>query len=83
MYLLPHETYDSQLADVILGGMPEDLSKAPRNTSLQRALLDFLAGGGRLHASAGAGFILPEDLRWGEQVYLRQKLPWIDEQACP
>jgi len=78
LYLLPHITYDTQLADMILGGIPEDLDKAPRDTALKRSLVDFLAEGGRLHASAGSGFLLAEDFRWGEQVYIRQRLPWVD-----
>jgi hypothetical protein len=82
MYLLPHLTYDQQLADHILGGMPVDPGRAPRSTALQRALLGFITAGGRLHASAGAGFILPEDLRWGEQVYYRQGMPRLEEGAC-
>ena len=78
IYLLPHITDDAQLKDVILAGAPEDLGKVPRRTELQRSLLDFLTSGGCLHASAGAGFLLPEDFRWGEQVYVRQRWPWFD-----
>jgi hypothetical protein len=76
MYLLPYVTHDPQLVEHILGGMPQDSGYAPRDTALQRALLDHIARGGRFHASAGAGFLLPEDFKWGQQVYLRQKLPW-------
>jgi len=79
MYLLPHVTDDLQLANVILGGMPQNLSQAPRDTALQRALLDHIARGGCFHASAGAGFLLPEDFRWGQQAYVRQELPWFAE----
>jgi len=75
MYLLPYATHDEQLVDVILGGMPEDPSKAPRDTALQRALLDHIARGGRFHTSAGAGFLLREDLNWGRQVYIGQTWP--------
>ena len=74
-FLLPYETHASQLFDVIFGGIPEDPTKAPRNTVLQRALLERLILGERLHASAGACFLLPEDLNWGQQMYLGQTLP--------
>jgi len=76
MYLLPYGTHDEALVHVVFGGMPEDAGKAPRDTALQRALLDRIARGGRFHAGAGAGFILPEDFAWGRQVYIRQELPW-------
>lgn len=76
MYLLPYGTHDEQLVNVIFGGMPEGPRKVPRDTVLQRALLDQIARGGRFHASASAGFLLPEDFKWGQQVYVRQELPW-------
>jgi len=76
VYLLPYETHDEQLVNVILGGVPEDPSKAPRDTALQRALLDGLVAGRNDDARAGACFLLPEDFNWGQQVYLRQELPW-------
>jgi hypothetical protein len=78
VYLLPYATHDNQLVDRILGGVPEDHGKAPRDTALQRALLDRLAAGELDDARAGACFVLPEDLDWGRQVYLRQELPWAD-----
>lgn len=78
VYLLPYETADMQLVNVILGGLPEDPEKAPRDTALQRALLDELIAGQHDDARAGACFLLPEDFNWGRQVYLRQALPWDD-----
>jgi len=78
VYLLPYTTQDNQLVDRILGGIPRDPGKAPRDTTLQRALLDRLAAGEPDDARAGACFLLPEDLDWGRQVYLRQELPWVD-----
>jgi len=75
VYLLPYETHDEQLVNVILGGVPEDPSEAPKDTALQRALLDGLVVGRRDDARAGACFLLPEDFNWGQQVYLRQELP--------
>ena len=44
-----------------------DLSTAPRDTRLRRAVLDHLQSGGYLRA--GGGLIFPEDLNWGDQVY--------------
>jgi len=78
VYLLPYETDDMQLVNVILGGVPEDPEKAPRDTALQRALLDELIAGRHDDTRAGACFLLPEDFNWGRQVYLRQELPWDD-----
>jgi hypothetical protein len=79
VYLLPYATRDNQLVNRIFGGVPEELCKAPRDTTLQRALLDRLAAGERDDARAGACFLLPEDLDWGRQVYLRQDLPWAGD----
>ena len=76
VYLLPYLTDDLSLFHAIFGGVPEDSTKAPRETTLQRALLDRLDAGEHLHASAGACFLLPEDFDWGGQVYLRQAFPW-------
>lgn len=45
----------------------KDLSIAPRDTTLRRAVLDHLQAGGYLRG--GGGLIFPEDLNWGEQVY--------------
>ena len=53
----------------VFGSVPDDLTAAPRDTTLRRAILDHLLAGGYL--SAGRCFLLSEDLRWGEQVYRR------------
>jgi hypothetical protein len=45
----------------------KDLSTAPRDTSLRRAVLDHLQAGGYLRA--GGGLFFAEDLNWGAQVY--------------
>lgn len=45
----------------------QDLSNAPRDTRLRRAVLDHLQAGGYLRA--GGGLIFAEDLNWGKQVY--------------
>jgi len=78
LYLLPHATHDEQLLAVAFGGIPDDLSTAPRDTALRRALLDHIATGRSLHAGAGAGLLLPSDFRWGQQVYLQERSdPWM------
>ncbi len=44
-----------------------DTDGLPRKTSLERALLDHAAGGGRFYKAGG--FILTEDLPWGRSLY--------------
>jgi len=75
VYLLPIGLSDDSLPHNIFDGVPEDLSKAPRETSLQRAYLDAMAGDG-LTTGGGGLFLLPEDLNWGAQVYLHQEMPY-------
>lgn len=81
VYLLPFHTHDMPLVNAVFGGVPEDPTEAPRNTALQRAVLDSLLAGEHDDARAGACFLLPEDLNWGRQVYLRQKFPWAESGA--
>lgn len=50
------------LTEAFKGKVPEDFSKAPRETSLQRALADFISAGGRLHD--GGGYVLRGSLPW-------------------
>ncbi len=75
VYLFPIGLGDNSLPSGLFGGLlrdvPEDLSQAPRDTSLQRAYLDAMAAGG-LVTGAGGCFLLPEDMDWGSEVYLRQ-----------
>jgi len=82
VYLLPFDTDDMPLVNVILGGIPEDPGKAPRETTLQRAVLDSFLAGDHDDARAGAFFLLPEDLNWGQQVYLRQEPPWEEPKSA-
>lgn len=76
VYLFPIGLSDDSLPSGLFGGlrrqMPQDLSQAPRDTSLQRAYIDAMEAGG-LVAGAGGCFLLPEDVRWGSEVYLRQE----------
>ncbi len=55
--------------------LPEDWRQAPRDTSLRRAIAEVMEAGGEIEVAGGGCFLLPEDLRWGEQVYRRQVLP--------
>ncbi len=71
-YLLPNIASDFHGIKGAFGHIPQDPTTAPRDTSLQREMLDRLAEG-QLHSRAGAGFILADDLNWGSQVYLRQE----------
>ena len=48
----------------------QNLSKAPRNTRLRRAVLDHLQAGGYLRG--GGALLFVEDLNWGAQVYQRR-----------
>jgi hypothetical protein len=68
MYLLPAPGDGSSMLTTVFGSVPDDLSRAPRDTTLQRALIAHLAAGG--HARSGRCFLLRDDLRWGCQVYL-------------
>lgn len=73
-YLFPVRSTPEYLVQHILGQVPDDLSAAPRRTGLQRALLDMLNRGEVLRPTGGACFLLPEDLDWGSQVYLRRRV---------
>ena len=74
VYLVPYLRADTHLAGRVFGCMPDDWSKAPRDTSLQRALVDHVLRGKLLHAQGGACFLFPEDFDWGAQVYRKQGL---------
>ena len=76
VYLFPIGLSDDSLASALFGGLrrklPEDLSDYPRETSLQRAYLDAVEAG-EYEPGGGGCFLLPEDVDWGAQVYLRQE----------
>lgn len=76
LYLYPAWLRSDHLLDRVFDGVPEDLTQAPRNTTLQRALLDHVLGGQKLRPIGGGCFLLPEDLNWGAQVYRRQTFLW-------
>ncbi len=75
-YLVPSWLSAEHLVKRVMGVALEDLSTAPRSTSLQRALLALLESGQRLSPTGGGCFLFPEDLDWGAQVYIRQHMPW-------
>jgi len=74
MYLFPVPPAGKRVLKTIFGVIPEDLSRAPRNTSMQRAVAEHLEHGGRLRG--GGCFLFPQDLNWGSEYYRKQKLPF-------
>jgi hypothetical protein len=66
-YLFPLLTDDFQTFERVFGSKPVDFPKAPRDTSLKRAILDYVIRGN--HMRAGGGFILKDDLNWGGEIY--------------
>ncbi len=70
-YLFPYLSRgDRSGLDRIFGKYVHDLSTAPRDSSMRRAVLDHLNSGGAL--VGGGCLIFPETLDWGAQVHLRQ-----------
>jgi hypothetical protein len=75
VYLVPFEVTPERLLESVFGAVPDDLTKAPRKTGLQRALLAHLQAGGDHRVLAGGCFLLVEDVdKWGAEVYRRQDL---------
>lgn len=66
-YLYPLRTSDNAVWERVFGKRLEDLASAPKDTVLRRAVIDYYEGGYRLHDAGG--FILKEDLNWGQEVY--------------
>lgn len=52
-YLLPLLSDDGQTFERVFGSKPEDLTKAPRDTSLRRAILDHVLAGNNMSRSFG------------------------------
>jgi len=71
-YLFPIFSGGRSGFERIFGKDYKDLSKAPRKTTLQRAVLNHLQAGGYLRS--GGGLLFAEDLNWGNQVY-RKNFP--------
>jgi len=66
-YLFPIFSGGRSGFERIFGRDIRDLSTAPRDTTLRRAVLDHLQAGGYLRG--GGGLLFAEDLDWGAQVY--------------
>jgi hypothetical protein len=69
-YLYPIKTDHRSVYKRIFGNSEVDIAQAPRNTTLQRAVAEYVLAGNHLHA--GAGFILKDDMQWGTQTYINQ-----------
>jgi len=78
VYLFPCDLHPEEPVHMAFGhhGTPLDLRQAPRDTSLRRAVLEVLEAGGQIPTGGGGCFLLREDVRWGEEVYRRQVLPF-------
>ncbi len=75
-YLYPIELERSQLLREVFGEEPADWKTASRDNSFKRSLAEYFAAGGEYHSTGGGSFLLPQDLNWGKEVYLKQKPPW-------
>lgn len=75
-YLFPGAISAKSILHAVFRNAAEDLSRAPRQTTLQRAILDHLSDNKPLDPWAGRCFLFPEDLAWGTQVYRTTKFPW-------
>jgi hypothetical protein len=53
-------------------GMKDGIENAPRKSSMQRAVAEYIENGGRLRA--GGAFFLKEDMPYGRQVYRKKAL---------
>ena len=67
-YLFPLVTDAGQACERAFDQYPLNLRDAPRETSLQRALLTHVESGGRFRC--GGCFMLARDLDWGSRIYL-------------
>lgn len=66
-YLFPLFSSDRDAFRRVFGSPPDDLTTAPRNTTLQRAILDFTLAGNRLRCAGG--FLLLPGMQWGSARY--------------
>ncbi len=81
-YVLPSpDASDAQLLDRVFHGQFTGIESAPRETTLQRAIVEHMAHGG--HWRTALGVIFPEDIEKGPAFYREkaQDTPWsvIDE----
>lgn len=71
-YLVPVVSSGLAAFDYVFDGIPPDLRKAPRDTTLRRVLLDHVLAGD--HLRGGGGFLLTEDVAaWGTDVYRQSR----------
>ncbi|MCE2438034.1 MAG: DUF5596 domain-containing protein [Candidatus Latescibacteria bacterium] len=75
-YLVPGGISERSILQTVFGNAADDLSRAPGDTSLQRAMLEHVSSGRAIDPRAGKCFMFPEDLDWGRQVYRTTKFPW-------
>ena len=66
LFPLPYAD-DSQTLERVFGRRDIDVDAAPTQTALQKAIVRHMKGGGRWRTAGG--FLLPDDLDWGSQVY--------------
>ena len=74
-YLVPGGISKRSILQTVFGNAADDLSRAPGDTSLQRAMLKHVSLGRPIDPRAGKCFMFPEDLDWGRQVYRTSKFP--------
>ena len=74
-YLVPGGISKRSILQTVFGTAADDLSRAPGDTSLQRAMLKHVSLGRPIDPRAGKCFMFPEDLDWGRQVYRTSKFP--------
>ena len=75
VYLFPVQGGNASTLKAVFGREMTDFSKAPRETTMQRAFASYLESGG--HFRDGGCFLLPSEIQhWGDQFYRSQKLPW-------
>jgi hypothetical protein len=67
-YLFPIKSDDAQTFERVFRSKPEDMKKLKAETTLQKAILDYIYMGNKMHS--GAMFLLKEDLKhWGDAFY--------------
>ena len=71
VYLFPTGVWLPSMYDRVFGRqeLPEDPSELPRDTGLQRAIVEALESGTGPGTGGGGCFRLPEDFAWGGEVY--------------
>lgn len=70
-YVCPWYFPPDEMLKNVFGFIPEDISTAPRDTSLRAALAASVERGENKDAEGGFFFILRKDLNWGSRAYIR------------